>query len=281
MRVLNQVEVKLTAESSFAPLQAHDVKNKVPSETPAAKEARLRQELKDSKRPLTPAPAAGEAATNGAVVNGDGEGPDSDNARLKKFHPVLNPVIMEVQKFFPTDSIKYMGAPFFVTFWQLSPYDIEVPINTYQHEIDRLLKADKELSRYPASAQVGDWQTDKVKLADKAKKLQEERSEQMELYATTRRRLATEKTLWFRSQSRLSSRTPPRLTPCRCVTDHVLFVRSLARRVPRPQACEPAGVPALHLPAAAALARGRRLLRKVHQDHARDGHPELFQSLVP
>jgi hypothetical protein len=27
----------------------------------------------------------------------------------KKFHPVLNPVIMEVQKFFPTESIKFMG----------------------------------------------------------------------------------------------------------------------------------------------------------------------------
>ena len=119
---------------------------------------------------------------------------------------MLNPVIMEVQRHFTSDSIKFMGAPFFVTFWQLSPYDIEVPIATYQHEMDRLLKADKELSRFPVSAQVGEWQADKVRLADKVKQLQDERTEQMDQYAATRRRLGTEKMLWFRSEC-LASRS--------------------------------------------------------------------------
>lgn len=74
----------LTSSFFVRSLQAYDLKMKTPAETPAAKEARLRQELKESKKPVTPVPSPSETvvASNGVVVAGEIEGADSDTARM-------------------------------------------------------------------------------------------------------------------------------------------------------------------------------------------------------
>lgn len=81
----------------------------------------------------------------------------------------------------------------------MTPFDLEVPISTYQKEIDRLDRACADLGRFPANAQTDEWKRQRDLLQSKAKDLGKERDEQMQAYTTAKRRLSTEKSVWFRS----------------------------------------------------------------------------------
>ncbi|CED85283.1 KEKE-like motif-containing transcription regulator (Rlr1)/suppressor of sin4 [Phaffia rhodozyma] len=159
------------------------------AETPAAKEARLKLAL-NSKR------------SGAAADSSEGNAGEKTGSNIKsegKYHPALKDTITSAVKYLPQDTKP--TSPFFVTFWQLTPYDIEVPLGSYQTEIDRLNRAEKDLGRFPTSAQTSEWQREREKLRSKAKQLQTERDQQMEAYAVTKRRLAIEKNVWFRKNN--------------------------------------------------------------------------------
>lgn len=196
-------------------MKAHDLLIKTaPAESAESKEARLRQELKDSKQ-RTPALAADfevVGAASSTAANGNGTAtptsmlvpiPSSSAAVVKqgKYHAVLEGVITGVLRSLPKEAKTEMGAPFFVTFWQLSPYDIDVPVDAYQHEINRLTRAKTDLERFPTVAKTTAWKADVDRLDARVKQLTQERVEQMEAVSAVNKRLKVERLYWFRSPS--------------------------------------------------------------------------------
>lgn len=154
----------------------------------------------------------------------------------------------------------------------MTPFDLEVPISSYQKEIDRLDRAYADLGRFPANAQTDEWKRQRDLLQSKAKDLGKERDEQMQAYTTAKRRLSTEKSVWFRSSSfyLVDSRLRSQLT---CVF-------SYSNRGERQQSAERADLPAVHLPEIAPVSGRRVLLCTLPQDDAHPRYSQLLQSVV-
>lgn len=55
-----------------------------------------------------------------------------------QIHPALRETVHQVCKTFLDDTWKHFSPEFFVTFWQLSLYDISVPTDRYKAEVSKL-----------------------------------------------------------------------------------------------------------------------------------------------
>lgn len=103
----------------------------------------------------------------------------------------------------------YMTPGFFVTFWQLALYDIHVPMERYQNEVDRLNAIVREID---ASLKMS-VPTFPGQIVDKAGEAEKKRARERcmqaiqalnaelkahtEAYEATRKRLSSEKMHWF------------------------------------------------------------------------------------
>lgn len=107
----------------------------------------------------------------------------------------------------------YMTPGFFVTFWQLSLYDILIPMERYQNEVDRLNGIVRELDSalratvpsYPGQLIDKAGEAEKKKARDRCmqtiQELNTELKAHTEAYEATRKRLSTEKAHWFSTSS--------------------------------------------------------------------------------
>ena len=119
-----------------------------------------------------------------------------------------------------SDSIKpYLSPGFFVTFWQLSLYDLLVPMDRYQVEVDRLQGIVREIDQslktsiptYPGQVIDKASETEKKKARERcmitAQALHADLKAHTEAYEGTRKRLQNEKLHWFSKLSHQAVRS--------------------------------------------------------------------------
>uniref|UniRef100_A0A182W6T4 THO complex subunit 2 n=1 Tax=Anopheles minimus TaxID=112268 RepID=A0A182W6T4_9DIPT len=118
---------------------------------------------------------------------------------------VMNPVIESVRPLHPPKIWEDISPQFLVSFWSLSMYDLQVPMESYQREITKL----KQLSLAVMESKDQNASKNKkeqeryVALMDK---LQDERKKQQEHVDKIMHRLTNEKDFWFLSRSAKSAK---------------------------------------------------------------------------
>lgn len=112
------------------------------------------------------------------------------------WHPVLMPLIASTPKYVPESALSALGAPFFVTFWQMCLADIAVPMDRYQQETNRLRQWIRDVETSTEQSE-NLKKSARVRLQDRISQLNAELKEQTLAHQATRRRLAYEKSLWF------------------------------------------------------------------------------------
>jgi THO complex subunit 2 len=96
----------------------------------------------------------------------------------------------------PAEAQTIMGTPFFVTFWQLTLYDIVYPKERYDAELGRLTALQREVNT-SATMKADDKERFAKHVLDLAKRLAEEASHHSLARNATSRRLLREARHWF------------------------------------------------------------------------------------
>ncbi|XP_053672541.1 THO complex subunit 2 [Anopheles nili] len=118
---------------------------------------------------------------------------------------VMSPVIESVRPLHPPKIWEDISPQFLVSFWSLSMYDLQVPMESYQREISKL----KQLSMAVMESKEQNASKNKkeqeryIALMDK---LQDERKKQQEHVDKIMHRLTNEKDYWFLSRSAKSAK---------------------------------------------------------------------------
>ncbi|KAJ1311288.1 hypothetical protein OPQ81_009786 [Rhizoctonia solani] len=160
-------------------------------ETAEAVERRLKSELKlqSAKREqATPTPDS-----NGAEPTPE---PPSEMNPTSPWHPILVPVIKEVASLLPERVLETIGAPFFVTFWQLSMYELAVPDASYTSVVTRLSNKIREPIP-PQSRDARFLEERRKRMQQQVELLPQEMKRQMTAKSLTATRLRREKNFWF------------------------------------------------------------------------------------
>ncbi|KZW03863.1 hypothetical protein EXIGLDRAFT_715906 [Exidia glandulosa HHB12029] len=185
-------------------------------------QARSKESAEEAERRLKAAlaakrePSASSADTKGAstpdptksnpvkeekpVTNGSTDSPM--DAEPSPWLPLLEPVIRDAEEVLGPRVAELMGAPFFVTFWQLGLYDVNPPNKRYDEERTRhttLLKktSDAIADVNTKSARVRELKTRKERIAASFEALGKEYSTMASNFEFTMKRLAREKQHWF------------------------------------------------------------------------------------
>uniref|UniRef100_A0A182R0W0 THO complex subunit 2 n=1 Tax=Anopheles farauti TaxID=69004 RepID=A0A182R0W0_9DIPT len=118
---------------------------------------------------------------------------------------VMNPVIESVRPLHPPKIWEDISPQFLVSFWSLSMYDLQVPMESYQREISKLkqLSAAVMDSKEQNASKNKKEQERYMALMDK---LQDERKKQQEHVDKIMHRLTNEKDFWFLSRSAKSAK---------------------------------------------------------------------------
>ncbi|XP_058121389.1 THO complex subunit 2 [Anopheles ziemanni] len=118
---------------------------------------------------------------------------------------VMNPVIESVRPLHPPKIWEDISPQFLVSFWSLSMYDLQVPVESYQREITKLrLLANAVMESKEQNASKNKKEQERyVALMDK---LQDERKKQQEHVDKIMHRLTNEKDAWFLSRSAKSAK---------------------------------------------------------------------------
>ncbi|KAG8744851.1 THO complex subunit 2 [Ceratobasidium sp. 414] len=163
------------------------------SETAEAIERRLRNELKLQSAKKDQTPPAGGAETSSADAPTE---PASEPVAASPWHLTLLPVIKEVTSLLPERVLESVGAPFFVTFWQLSMYELSVPDTSYSSIVTRL--SNKIREPIPTSSPDARFLEGRRKrMQQQCELLPQEMKRQMSAKAATAARLRREKNHWF------------------------------------------------------------------------------------
>lgn len=126
----------------------------------------------------------------------------TDSAR-QSCHPVLQNIADEIQSALPERTWTVLSRPFFVTFWSLSLGDLLVPMNSYDEESQRAKKKVTAINNDRSDLSIAGTQRkdrEKKALLDLHDRLQIEFKTHMATFLQTRKRLNSEKDLWFAEQ---------------------------------------------------------------------------------
>ncbi|XP_038107405.1 THO complex subunit 2 isoform X2 [Culex quinquefasciatus] len=118
---------------------------------------------------------------------------------------VMNPVIESVRPLHPPKVWEDISPQFLVTFWSLSMYDLQVPADSYQREVNKL----KQLSLAAMDSKEQNASKNKKeqeRYVALMEKLQDERKKQQEHVDKIMHRLTSEKDSWFLSRSAKSAK---------------------------------------------------------------------------
>ncbi|KDQ14762.1 hypothetical protein BOTBODRAFT_32521 [Botryobasidium botryosum FD-172 SS1] len=187
-------------------LALHEQKEK---ETTEAAEKRLKNQL-EAKRGGSPSSKASklpaESPAEATPKDGDAQMVDETEAPLSTDNPELPspwlpqlaPVIEHAKEVMSPAAAKYIGAPFYVTFWQLSMYDINPPVTRYKQEMDSLKKLMDRSSQRDPTETASEHRRAKDLQNSISDSLVKEVGAQAKAHAITRERLHREKMHWFR-----------------------------------------------------------------------------------
>ncbi|ELU41830.1 tho2 protein [Rhizoctonia solani AG-1 IA] len=178
------------SETKGEPVDAESKPSKA-LETAEAAERRLKSELKlqSAKREqATPTPDS-----VGAEPTPE---PPSEPNSTSPWHPILVPVIKEVSALLPERVLETIGAPFFVTFWQLSMYELAVPDASYTSVVTRLSNKIREPIP-PQSRDARFLEERRKRMQQQVELLPQEMKRQMTAKSLTATRLRREKNFWF------------------------------------------------------------------------------------
>ncbi|ETN40237.1 uncharacterized protein HMPREF1541_04513 [Cyphellophora europaea CBS 101466] len=132
-----------------------------------------------------------------ALVPANGDG--------RPWHPVLEKIMDQLASKLPEEVVQTIGVGFYVTFWQLSLYDITIPKKAYQDEMARqkkkrdAVKADRSSLSSSASKKKEEQLQVFSQLIDD---LLAENGQHVKAQLACRKRLNAEKMAWFAGQSR-------------------------------------------------------------------------------
>ncbi|PYH99012.1 hypothetical protein BO71DRAFT_415916 [Aspergillus ellipticus CBS 707.79] len=118
--------------------------------------------------------------------------------------PVLNPVMQDLQDQVKTaltaETWGIVGLHFYVTFWQLSLYDVHIPQKAYEDEIDRQKRKVVAISNDRSDISMAGTQRkerDKKQITQLQDRILEENKAHLKAYGQTRAKLQKEKDRWF------------------------------------------------------------------------------------
>ncbi|MCJ1307637.1 THO complex subunit 2 [Agyrium rufum] len=116
------------------------------------------------------------------------------------WHPILKEVMSSLTPVLTDTSLKEVGIAYYVTFWQLSLGDMQVPTQSYDDEIQRLKKRITAISSDRSDLTISGGQRrerEKKTLIELQDKLRAELKDHIQTYSQTRSRLQKEKERWF------------------------------------------------------------------------------------
>ncbi|KAK9323125.1 transcription factor/nuclear export subunit protein 2-domain-containing protein [Lipomyces orientalis] len=125
---------------------------------------------------------------------------DQQNEEI--WNPLLEDIMENLDPLTISQPWKYITKGLFVTFWQLSLYDIQIPGERYKSEQGRLREAIRQIDADKSDKSSQGFrkrQQEREELLKIVTRLNEEYSEQLVHYEHTRHRLRIEKDHWFRS----------------------------------------------------------------------------------
>ncbi|PGH08997.1 hypothetical protein AJ79_05792 [Helicocarpus griseus UAMH5409] len=138
---------------------------------------------------------------SGAQTNGPNTpAPPQTPSESVPWHPVLEGLMEKIKTTMPQSTWEVVGLPFYVTFWQLSLYDIQVPQQAYEEELVRLKKRIQAISQDRSDVSMaGTLKKDKEKkhINDLHDKILAENKAHIRAYGLSRGRLQKEKDRWF------------------------------------------------------------------------------------
>lgn len=122
------------------------------------------------------------------------------NGIRQPWHPVLSSYMNSLQPALPVEIRSSLGLPFYLTFWQLSLYDIHVPSKSYEEEVARLnkrwmaVKSDRSDMSVAGSLRK---EKEKKQLTEMQDRIRDEMKIHIQAFSKTKQRLVKEKEQWF------------------------------------------------------------------------------------
>ena len=116
------------------------------------------------------------------------------------WHPVLSNLMRRAKAALPGDIFASLSPAFYVTFWQLSLYDVQVPTRTYEEELTRLqnrwMAVRDDRSDMGAAGTIRK-EKERKQLAETQDRLRDELKAHIQAFSRTKARLFKEKDHWF------------------------------------------------------------------------------------
>lgn len=132
---------------------------------------------------------------------------DGSGLECDKWHPVLRNIVRNIYKLYPEEEWKYLKPGFFVTFWQLSLYDIQYPSDKYVMAERKLsesitllndnLRTLENNNTRESIQQAKQIRTQRDHLSQQQAKLSAESKRHALHFEKSRSRLRSEKAYWF------------------------------------------------------------------------------------
>ncbi|KAI9807802.1 MAG: hypothetical protein M1825_005107 [Sarcosagium campestre] len=119
---------------------------------------------------------------------------------VQPWHPVLSELMDSLSATLPEKAWNTLSLSFYVTFWQLSLYDVQVPTKSYEEEVTRLKHkwiAVRDDRTDMSIAGVAKKEREKKHLTDMQDQLRHELKSHIQAFSVTRSRLTKEKDHWF------------------------------------------------------------------------------------
>ena len=181
---------------------------------------------------VTPDNAATPSAAeiSGTLLNGDN--PDADlelvsDANKKdagQWHPILQSIMDSIRPGLPTEVVDVIGLGFYVTFWQLSLYDITIPGKSYEDEVERQKRRIAAITADRADVSVSGSrrkEADKRQLSELIDRLLAENRDHLKAYGECKKRLLRERDQWFAGIGRKYEQLNSALMEC-CFLPRIL-----------------------------------------------------------
>ena len=124
-----------------------------------------------------------------------GSTPETELPVTKVWHPILEKVMEETKPGLPEDVGNTIGLPFYITFWQLSLYDVNIPGAAYEAELSRANK--QIISNNSDRSDLRRRDERKKQLSELVDNLLVENRHHLKSFGETRLRLLREKDHWF------------------------------------------------------------------------------------
>lgn len=156
------------------------------------------------------------------------------------WHPLLQNLVVEIQQIFPDEEWKFLKPGFYITFWQLSLYDIQYPAKNYSEAEEKLKDSIASLndlinqlendSRRESHQALKAAKSKKDELLQQQAKLSAESMRHALHFEKSKSRLKEEKTEWFTydgPESKVKNGVGVRQNQIRQLLSHCILPRTV------------------------------------------------------